>query len=614
MGRPCDRRVAQLLEMAEGPEATDGRRVVLVPSHARERRERRFEIAGSVSAERSIVEPDAVCVVGTGPVGLALSLRLARGGQSVVLVDSGRFVDRQHRDLTGGTVRQAASVDEGRDPTLRRSGTLYQYAKSDYLMASRHLGSGGSANRWLVRGRPGGRRMLRLVEGDPADFDARPDLDLPGWAVPSDRITDRYGGAFDFFGLSARRADHPVGQSPLAVDATVLPTRAFWFAPADVVHRDRVAEAVAHPAIEVVADRHLVAIESDRGERITSITVVAPQGVPTRVIAGHYVLAMGGVENARQLLLAVEEGQLSDPNDTLGRWYADHPHGRFGFFTPSAPADLVELADWYDFQFPDRDGPPVLNGHELAPASARRLGLLRFSIELVGRPAGFRSRSMVAMTQAVDATWQRRPRHLLAAIPDLFRSPFRSARLAAAVAKDRVHGPHLGGWSQPSDRLHAVETLAVDAMFEQRPSPDNRVRLGSRRDRFGRRLPSLHWSWSAKEIASINRSADLVADAFAATGRGDFVTMGQLGQGVVPRAGSGWHHLGGTRQCPEPEGGVVDGDNRVNGVANLTVVGSSIFPNTVGYANPTLVAVADALRVADRLLGHATADSHPVRD
>ena len=84
--------------------------------------------------------------------------------------------------------------------------------------------------------------------------------------------------------------------------------------------------------------------------------------------------------------------------------------------------------------------------------------------------------------------------------------------------------------------------------------------------------------------------------------------MQELGQGDVPRAGSGFHHMGGTRQSIEPADGVVNAENRMHGVENLTLIGTSVFPNSVGYANPTLTAVADALRVADIFSGRVTSD------
>jgi choline dehydrogenase-like flavoprotein len=64
----------------------------------------------------------------------------------------------------------------------------------------------------------------------------------------------------------------------------------------------------------------------------------------------------------------------------------------------------------------------------------------------------------------------------------------------------------------------------------------------------------------------------------------------------------GNHHLGTTRMSVDPQFGVVDPNSKVNGVANLFVAGSSVFP-TYGSSNPTMNLVALTLRLADFLKG-----------
>ncbi len=51
----------------------------------------------------------------------------------------------------------------------------------------------------------------------------------------------------------------------------------------------------------------------------------------------------------------------------------------------------------------------------------------------------------------------------------------------------------------------------------------------------------------------------------------------------------------------DPQQGVVDENCRVHGVANLYVAGSSVFPTSLGFVNPTLTVVALSTRLADHL-------------
>jgi choline dehydrogenase-like flavoprotein len=62
------------------------------------------------------------------------------------------------------------------------------------------------------------------------------------------------------------------------------------------------------------------------------------------------------------------------------------------------------------------------------------------------------------------------------------------------------------------------------------------------------------------------------------------------------------HPMGTTRMSSTPGTGVVNTECRVHGVKNLYVAGSSVFP-TGGHANPTLLIVALAARLAGHL-GH----------
>jgi choline dehydrogenase-like flavoprotein len=50
----------------------------------------------------------------------------------------------------------------------------------------------------------------------------------------------------------------------------------------------------------------------------------------------------------------------------------------------------------------------------------------------------------------------------------------------------------------------------------------------------------------------------------------------------------------------DPKLGVVDSNCQVHGVAGLYVAGASVFP-TNGHANPTLMIVALAVRLADKI-------------
>jgi len=131
---------------------------------------------------------------------------------------------------------------------------------------------------------------------------------------------------------------------------------------------------------------------------------------------------------------------------------------------------------------------------------------------------------------------------------------------------------------------------------EQRPSPNNRIVLGRRRDPLGLPLPELHWRLTADDRKEMDRVRRLFASELERAGLGRVIISD--GATVDPNA---HHHAGTTRMHDDPRHGVVDANARVHSVSNLYVVGASVFP-TAGFANPMLTTIAMSLRLADHLV------------
>ncbi len=552
----------------------------------------------NVASEQDGLATADVCVVGSGPVGMAHALRLANHGLRVTVLDGGGpGVTAPGAEFHCGEVVSAAASADRKDQTLVRDGTLY--VEHNYLAKTRYRGPSGSGWQWGVQPRKGDVQSIRLVSGSARDFDAHPELDIPGWETPAAEIISRYDDALTFFGLEGQSfcAESYQGTTESLEFDERFPSNVFHFGQARMIRHERLEDMKRHPLITLTEGMNVVRMKTNADrDRVVGLVVSDMAGKESTVKAARFVFAMGGIENSRQLLLATEDGVLNDEHDVFGRWFMDHPHIRFGFLTPTGP---VEDLAFYDFQ--ELNGTPVLRGHELAQDVAKGEHLLRFCLNLVGRHELDATRSGQGLAEAFDAIRSKTPVDLLRALPALLRSPAQTVKLVAALRSGPVHNTAFGGWSDPAARGHPIGALSVEAMFEQRPSPDNRIRLGSKVDRFGRRLPNLQWSWSQVELDSIERSRHMVAEQFRRANVGSYVSVAELGQGPIPRAGSGAHHLGGTRQSESPKDGVVDANNRLHGVSNLTMVGTSVFPTSVGYANPTLTAIADGLRVADHL-------------
>ncbi len=158
----------------------------------------------------------------------------------------------------------------------------------------------------------------------------------------------------------------------------------------------------------------------------------------------------------------------------------------------------------------------------------------------------------------------------------------------------------LCGHAQPDQAMQAVLVQRP----EQAPNPDSRVSLDDEKDALGLPLAKMDWRLTELDHRTFEVGRRLLARTIGAHGRGRIFSPVRpfdrpFDQFPIPVHG-GLHHMGTTRMSAAPSEGVVDADSKVWGLHNLYVAGSSVFPCS-GYANPTLTAVALALRLAARL-------------
>ena len=440
-----------------------------------------------------------------------------------------------------------------------------------------------------------------MVEANAADFEPRPAFDIPGFPMPASEVLRYRDDALSFLDLAGHSFDpsHYDDRREAPALPSYFHDNLFHFPLAGVVQTDRPTQAMADPLIDVRTGLHLRRFVRV-GDSVSALEFVGDDGSVTKLRPSTVVLSMGGVENNRHLLVGAAEGVIPNEHDLLGRYFMDHPHVRLGYLRGTD----VERWSYYDFQ-QIRDT-YVLRGHGIDPCFAQSADLLRFSIDLVGRHELDGTATGFALAQLKDGVERRDPRLVGASLVRALRRPLDAARLARVAMGGSVHHTGLGGWSDEDARLLPIGVASVESMFEQRPSWDNRIRLDGREtDRYGMAKPVLQWSFSDCEVSAIRRATEVTSDAFEAAGLGPLTTMPELGEGPIPRAGTGLHHLGGTRMHADPTRGVVDEHGRMHDLDNVYLAGSSVFPTSAGYANPTFTILEMALRLADHLSGEA---------
>jgi choline dehydrogenase-like flavoprotein len=539
-------------------------------------------VDGRSLADGARLEGD-VCVVGAGPAGLAVALGLEETGAKVVALAG------PEDELAGEVVGDAYPP----------------------LAETRAGGIGGTAALWSAEVAP--RTMgVRYAPLSPIDFEARSAVPGSGWPFGRDTLDPFYARAHEFCeaGPFDYEVDDPEASSAAGLEGDGLANRVFRFGLSETftqTHRDGVTRS---ESVRVVTAASVTRIHRvDDGSAVEDVEASSAPGRSFRVRARAYVLAAGGIENARLLLLS----GIGD-DDLVGCCFMDHPtircrleldaanRTKLGFYDTRTLEDRLVLGA---LELPEerlRDE-GLLNGaffvvpardRELrAAAAAKSLAEAARKRQVPPEPL----RRAVEALAGVDVLSFAAHRRLVQALPTLEPTIrlWRRSRLLDTLGV----GP-VSGWSRRRGRPRAYD---VHHVVEQAPDPERRVTLGSARDRFGLPVARLRWSVGARELESAERTQELVREELLRRGLGllrtgrELAPGGDLAAAVHP---SVHHHLGTTRMHRDPRHGVVDADTRVHGVANLFVAGGSVFP-TSGFVNPTLTIVALALRLVANL-------------
>jgi len=533
------------------------------------------------------VEAD-LCIIGAGAAGIAIAHSFIGSAVQVCLLESG--------GLGGEQRSQALCEGSSSGPIEFDPGT------------SRMRVFGGSCNLW-------GGGCIPLGDDDLKPRDWVPDS---GWPIRYAELEPYYARARSFCQLgdiafTEGSFTAPTARPVLSFDEDKLINP--LFARCAILFGDAYRDALDRaPNIKVLLHANLLELlPSADGAHVQEAVIASLGGGRGRVRARHYVLASGGIENARLLLLSnsvVREG-LGNRHDVVGRYFMDHPSGTLGTLTAdephritrpyerlrgkNAPSSFPEIALSPVYQRTER----VLNGrvHPFGvegplPRGIRALRELRTALRktVLDENALLEARLSEALRNAPAG-------EVITAPSSLGLTALKLGLGMGDIARAFVH--------KLTDRP-AVSNSHVELVgyFEQAPNPESRITLGEETDALGQRKVCVDWRLTPLDHRTYRRSATLFGNELARACNGHFALAPWLADPdhVKPEIHGTAHHIGTTRMSDDPTKGVVDRDCKVHGMDNLHVAGSSVFP-TGGWAFPTFTIVALSLRLADELRG-----------
>ncbi|MBV8883476.1 MAG: GMC family oxidoreductase, partial [Chroococcidiopsidaceae cyanobacterium CP_BM_RX_35] len=310
-----------------------------------------------------------VCIVGAGPAGITLARELGKQQFRVLLVESGGIdLDEDTQSLC------EAEVFGDPYPNLRET-RLRQF--------------GGTAHYWEA---PIGYKQFgfRCLPLDEIDFEQRDCLPYSGWPFTKSHLNPFYQQAHqvcklgpftyrveDWEEASARRL-------PFNSDRAI--TTMSQYAPRSIFTHEYREEIERTDNISILLHANVMEIETDEVARtVTRLRVACFQDKQFWLSAKVFVLATGGIENARLLLLSnrVQKVGLGNQNDLVGRFFMERPIVSCGMLFPYN-RNLFDQTGLYDIH--EVKGMPVMARIMLTEDLMRREKLFNNGAQLFPRP------------------------------------------------------------------------------------------------------------------------------------------------------------------------------------------------------------------------------------
>ena len=498
-----------------------------------------------------------VCIIGAGPAGISIAREFANSTTKVVVLESGGLWLEEDIEALN---------------TLIVSGHTYPPAGSRLRLF------GGTANHW-------GGHCAPMTEGS---LKKRDWIEYSGWPFGIEELNPYYKRAHEVIEIGpydyrCEPTAERLGLNLFPFDPQVVKSQLSRYHAQNFGPR-YAEELDAAPNITVFLYATATSINLDEHKRsVSDVEVATLAGNRFEVRGKVFIVAAGGIENARLLLLSDRDMArgLGNQNDLVGRFFMDHIAYDNGLILPSNQ-DLEAVRFYAQENY--LEGDYDVRGHLiLSDPILEKLRIAEYRVEL---QTGFSRRYFSSVRSSAKVR-----RFLLSLDVE-----FVSLEDVLAIVKD-LGSPikYMAG------DFGAPFVYGFLNHVEQTPNPDSRVTLSNERDALGQRMTKLHWDVRKVDIEGIVKSQKVIAREVGRSeiGRMNVYIPDEI-DAIPPGVRAVKHHMGTTRMNPDPKMGVVDANCRIHGIENIFIAGSSVFP-TSGYPNPTLTLTALALRLSDHI-------------
>lgn len=502
-----------------------------------------------------------IVIVGAGPVGLSLATGLRRRGAQVLVLEGGARI-------------------AGRDSPFNDA----EVVGLPFTGASRRgRGLGGGTSQWAGQ----------CMRFHAADFEKRSWITESGWPLSVDELLPYYAEAEHYLDVTADGYHGSVWRKFGIEPGTLIESRvalrfSVFCREAEIFRRDQKALAL-DPGLVLLHDATVTELKRT-DNRVTALQVSSQLGRREEIPVDIVILCVGAIETARMLLQpSVDFPQgAGTGSGHVGRHFQDHPNGVVAEILPDDGAAFDRIPDLFSVFY--RSKLRYLPRMVMSTERQRLLGTLNGCALPVFEWAPESLTEDMRQLQAAVAG-RRFDRDARSRFGRVWREP---AELGATVLR-RLHGRSSPG---------RPDRIKLHLHIEQDPATASSIGLSHRLDPLGRPLARVDWRLGDLELRTIQHLTEEISGFLGRNGLGRLRVDRALAEG----SSEPWrdlfhdnqHHAGTARMSGAEQGGVVDENCKIFGLANAFIAGGAVFP-TGSYANPTLTMVALAFRLAAHL-------------
>lgn len=532
------------------------------------------------------VDPYDVCIIGAGPAGIVLCSELASANLRICVLESGGLQKSQRGDELRRVISEGIPI-------------------KDY---SRERVVGGASTTWSGLSAP----------LDPVDMSERAFLKVPGWPISRQElepywkaVAERYrfpkGEVFEEFTSLREKGDLKPMWTNFVEKVFIAPSLPQRFA------KEHQA-VLARQNVELLYNATVIRLEGPKDKNdymrvVDRAVVISNTKKRHEICARVFVLAAGGIENARLLLAS---NGLGNERDQVGRYFMNHPKNNYGIIKLNKPVYDTPyffgcLKNYYAGFAGMRLRESYQKEQSILNSYVRLAPIYPWSNNNGVEAAIFLFKKM----QSLFNFWKKTKSRETLTLRDYAETDDDSSiqnnqktlkdwlKIGIAIA---INIPAIISYTRARlfvKRAPAVKKISIRNFMEMEPHPANRVVLSDKTDVYGQFIPLTRLKASVLDRRSLVELHRVLALEVRENNLG--VLEGALwNEDGWPINQDASHHLGTTRMGKDPATSVVNENLRLHSIENVYCAGGSVF-STSGCANPTFTLCALSIRLAEYL-------------